>query len=390
MTARAHFRQPLLRTAFDARTARLNLLNRWGAWAGYTTPLCYGDAVMEYTAIRNAATLYDLCPMVKYRIAGPEAAAMLDRLTLRDVSRLPVGGVQYTAWVDDHGKVLDDGTLFHLGPNEFLLCCQERHLPWMLDTAEGFDARVTDVTSAIAALSLQGPTSAAVLRGAGFDASALKPFRLMQRDGVTVSRTGFTGDLGYELWCEPGEAPALWDRLMEAGRLLGLRPAGSEALEIARIEAGFLLTNADFVPAEQALREDRVRSPFELGLDWMMAWDKPHFTGKRALEAERARGSDWALVGLDIDENVSAEQSLVYLGRTREVGVITSACWSPTTKRSIALAQVRRPHHRSTDLWVEVYARRELSFEKLMLHARVVERPFFVTPRRRATPPGDF
>ena len=311
-----HYLTPLLTTPLHPRTSAANLLNQWGSWAGYTTPTGYGDEAMEYTAIRNAATLYDLCPMLKYRITGPDAAAYLNRLTLRDAGKLAPGTVQYTAWCDDEGKVLDDGTLFRLAVEDYRLCCQERHLPWFLDSALGFDVKIRDETTEIAALSLQGPTSAAIVRLAGFDISGLKPFCMavfeFQGLSLLISRTGFTADLGYELWLQPEGALAPWDHLMERGRLHGLRPIGSNALDIARIEAGFIIANMDFVPAEPAIREDRTRSPFELGLDWMLDWDKGGFCGRRALMAERDQQSArWALVALDIDGNVSAEGALI-------------------------------------------------------------------------------
>ena len=397
MTAdpRLHYKTPLRQTPFHARTSALNVLNNWAAWSGYTTALCYRDAAMEHTAIRNAASVYDLCPMVKYRIEGAEAAAYLNRLTVRNAAKLSPGGVQYTVWCDDAGKVLDDGTLFRQSATDYLLCCQERHLPWLLDSAAGYDVTVREVTEEIAALSLQGPTSATVLKAAGFDVSALKPFRMAQfafaGAEITISRTGFTGDLGYELWATPDQALPLWDQLFAAGAPYGITAIGTEALNLARIEAGFIITNMDFIPADQAVREDRSRSPFELALDWMIDWDKGHFTGRRALLAERDTGSSpWALVGLDIEGNIPVDGSLIYLNGKTEVGYITAAAWSPSTKRNIALAQVRRPHHAKGNLMVEVYALRELQYAKLMLRAKVTDRPFFAPARRRATPPDPF
>lgn len=382
---------PLRPTPFHARTAPLNLLNRWGAWAGFQTALCFGDPEREHSAIRNAATLYDLCPMVKYRVTGPGAADYLNRLTLRDAAKLPVGAVHYTAWCDDAGKLRDDGTLFRLGPQDYRLCCQERHLPWLLDSAAGFDVRIEDETESLAALSLQGPCSASVLIAAGFDVSALRPFRLagftFPGGAVTISRTGFTGDLGYELWLEPAQALPLWDHLTAAGRVWGLTPIGTEALNLARIEAGFLIANADFIPVQQALREDRARSPLEMGLGWMIDWDKGHFTGRRALAAERARGPERAFVGLDIPGNIPAEGAILYHRKRHEVGVVTAAAWSPVLKANIALAQVAARHASGGDLWVEIYALRELQYVKLMLPVQVVARPFFNPARRRATPP---
>lgn len=390
-----HYEQPLQETPFHPRTAPLNRLQNWGAWAGYMTPSCYGDSSMEHTAIRNAATLYDISPMIKYRIRGPGAAEYLNRLTLRDAARLSPGAVHYTAWTDDAGQVMDDGTLFRLGADDFRLCCQERHLPWLMDSAWGFDVIVEDETDRIAALALQGPVSAAVLAAAGFDVSALKPFRLAAfpfgAGEVTISRTGFTGDLGYELWTAPGDALALWDHLMAQGTALGLIPVGTDAVMLARTEAGFLTTNLDFIPAHQALREDRTRSPLELGLGWMIAWDKGPFTGRRALMAEREdKTSRWALAGLDIPGNVSAEGSILYHGKRREAGFVTAACWSPTLKRNIAIAHVAAKYADCRDLWVEIYALRELQYHKLMLPITKTERPFFAPERRRATPPGRF
>jgi len=396
---RLHFRKPLLTSPFHARTSALNKLNEWGPWAGYTTVLAYDDASMEYTAIRNQASVYDLSPMVKYRITGKDAVAYLDRVMIRNIGKLKTGHVQYTAWCDDEGKLLDDGTLFRHGETDFLLCCQERHLPWLTDSAIGYDVSVVEITEEIAALSLQGPCSFAVLKRAGFEkVEALKPFQLAEfpfsADGtLTISRTGFTGDLGYELWTTPDRALELWDLLFEAGAIHGIRAIGTTALNMARIEAGFIITNMDFVAAEQAIRSGRARSPLEMGLDWMIDFDKGHFNGRRALVAEKAKGnSKWALVGLDIEGNVAAEHSLIYHNKKREVGHVTAAIWSPTTKRNIALAMLERPYHdaRKDDLWVEIYALRELEYHKLMVRARVTERPFFNHPRRRATPPGLF
>ncbi len=388
-----HYQTPLRQTPFHARTGPANRLNAWGAWAGYTTAMVFDDAAMEYTAIRNAASVYDLCPMVKYRITGPDAAAYLNRLTVRGVGKLSVGGVQYTVWCDDAGQVLDDGTLFRLGSQDYRLCCQERHLPWLLDSAFGFDVGIVDETEGVAALSLQGPCSATVLQAAGFDVAGLRPFRMATfafgGGSLMISRTGFTGDLGYELWTAPDLALALWDALFAAGAPYGIRAIGSDALNLARIEAGFIITNMDFIPADQAVREDRTRSPLELGLGWMIDWTKGHFMGRRALLAEQANGtSRWALVGLDIAGNVSAEGSLLYHDARLEAGFITAAAWSPITKRNIALAHVQRKYVGSDRLWVEIYALRELQYVKLMVRAKVVDRAFFNPARRRATPPG--
>lgn len=393
-TALRHYETPLLTTPFHARTMAANRLWAWGNWGGYVTALNFGDVAMEHSAIRNTATVYDLSPMIKYRITGPEAGAYLNRLTLRNAEKLAVGAVHYTAWVNDAGHMLDDGTLFRLGPQDYRLCCQERHLPWLLDSAFGFDVALHEETEDLAALSLQGPTSAEILRLAGFDVSNLKPFRMAQFQlgtmPVLISRTGFTADLGYELWVPPSSALPLWDCLFAAGSLHGLRPIGSEALNIARLEAGLIITGYDFIPAMICEREDRLRSPLEMGLGWMIDWDKGHFTGRAALLAQREVGPKWAFVGLDIDGNVSAEGAILYQDKQREVGVITGACWSPTLKRNIALAQILASHADGKNIWAEIYALRELHYEKIMMRARIVDRPFFTHARRRTTPPERF
>ncbi|MFM2365404.1 MAG: hypothetical protein RIR95_11, partial [Pseudomonadota bacterium] len=204
-----HYETPLLKTHFHPRTEALNKLWSWGNWGGYTTVVSFDDVAMEHSAIRNSASVYDLCPMIKYRIEGPDAADYLNRLTIRDASKLSVGGVHYTAWVNDAGHLLDDGTLFRLASDRYRICCQERHLPWLLDSAHGFDVAITEETEDIAALSLQGPTSAEILRRAGFDIAGLKPFRMAEfplgKGHLMISRTGFTGDLGYELWTSPDQ-----------------------------------------------------------------------------------------------------------------------------------------------------------------------------------------
>ena len=394
MSALRHFETPLLKTPFHARTEAANKLWSWGNWGGYATVLTYADLAMEHSAIRNTASVYDLSPMIKYRIEGPDATAYLDRLTLRNVSKLSVGGVQYTAWVNDAGHMLDDGTLFRLAADRYRMCCQERHLNWLMDSAFGFDVTIEDQTEGIAALSLQGPTSAEILRLTGFDVSGLKPFRMAEfafgTGRVMISRTGFTGDLGYELWTTPDLALPLWDALFEAGALHGLRQIGSDALNMARLEAGLIITGYDFTPADTCVREDRLRSPLEMGLGWMIDWDKGHFTGKAALVAQRAAGPKWSFVGLEIGGNISAEGSILYHNQKTEVGVITGAIWSPALKKNIAMAQILTRYATGGNIWAEIYALRELHYEKLMMPARVVERPFFVHPRRRATPPGRF
>lgn len=394
-----HFRTPRPGTIFHARTAPLNLLNAWGAWAGVTVVEAFRDVDIEYAAVRNAAALFDVSPLCKFRIAGPDAVAFLDRLTVRDVTRLAPGRVQYTLWCDDDGKVIDDGTLYRHADGTFWLCAQERHLEWLSDAAFGFDVTIADVSETIAGLALQGPTSFAVL--AALDASelaALRPFDFAPvtagaLQGCLVSRTGFTGDLGYEIWLPEGSETAfalgIWDALVDAGWLHGLTPAGLQALRMARLEAGFIMAGRDFVPATLALRPTRRRSPYEVGLGRLVDLSKPRFNGRRALLLEEGgRRSDWSLVGLEVDGNVAADQALVFDDRGREVGHVTSAMWSPAAKRSIALASLKRPFGEGDDLRVEIYVQHELTWTRRLERTRVVPLPFYDPPRRRATPPG--
>ena len=392
-----HFRKPLLETPFHARARALSQNDSYVPWAGYTTVDVFTSAEQEYFAIRNGSSLYDITPMVKYRIAGADAERYLNRLVTRDVRKLRPGRVSYVVWCNDDGNLIDDGTLFRLGPTDFRLCTAERQLDWLLDSAIGFEVEIAEVTEQIAALSMQGPTSCYILKRFGLvGIDTLKPFELRDFEShgrtIMVSRTGFTGDLGYELWIEPEHALAVWDELMVAGRTRGLRAIGSQALNMARIEAGFLMPNVDFMSAEHTIRVGRDRSPLELGLAWLVEVDKPHYTGRRALLEQQRRGLSRLLVGIDVDGNKPAHNALLYADRAgnREIGSVTSAMWSPTCKRNLALAIIDAPHHATgATVWADIYLNRELVWERRMVAARVVERPFYAPARRRLTPPAD-
>ena len=396
-----HYCRPLLPTPFHERSRALSQVDTFIPWAGYTTVDVFTTVEQEYFAIRNAASVYDLTPMVKYRIAGADALRFLNRLVTRDLDKLRPGRVAYCVWCNDAGHLIDDGTVFCLGEGEYRLCTAERQVDWLLDSAVGFDVAISEVTEEVAALALQGPTSYSVLRKAGVaGVERLKPFELgnftMTAAGgapLMVSRTGFTGDLGYELWMEPKDAGRVWDALFEAGRTRGIRPIGSRALNVARIEAGFLLPNVDFVSGERTIFIGTERSPLELGLGWLVDFGKGHFTGRRALLAEQRRGARRLLVGLDVEGTKPAHNALLYSDRSlrRQAGSVTSAIWSPTTKRNLALASLDAPHFDTgRTLWAEIYLNRELVWERRVVRARVVERPFFAPQRRRATPPAEF
>ena len=337
--------------------------------------------------------------MVKYRIAGPQARRYLDRLLTRSVGKLAPGRVAYAIWCDDRGRLIDDGTVFRIAESEYRLCTAERQLDWLLDSSIGFDVEIAEVTADIAALALQGPCSCSVLRAMGLaGVEALAPFEFKHfvfgaGTRALVSRTGFTGDLGYELWVDPPEAERLWDGLMDAGRVRTIRPVGSRALNIARLEAGFLMPNIDFVSSAHTLRNGTARSALELALGWLVDFAKGHFTGRRALLEESRRKPLRRLAGLDVVGTKPAHNALLYSDRAgrRQVGSVTSAAWSPTCKRNLALAMLDAPHFEmGRQVWAEIYVNRELVWERRMVPARVVERPFFAPARRRATPAGDF
>ena len=385
----------MLTTPFHSRVAAACELNCWGNWMGYTTPNAYVDVELEYFAVRSTTGVFDLTPMNKYRITGPDAEAYLNRLVTRDVSKIRVGRVGYTVWCDDAGQVMDDGTIFHLADNDYRLCAYAHAIDWLHWSTLGFDVTVEDETGAVAALAVQGPTSCATLKAMGLDGiEQLKPFGLtefeFESEVLMVSRTGFTGDLGYELWIAPHKAEALWDRLFEAGQPYVIKPFGTDALEMARIEAGFLQAGVDFMPAQEVVRRGRSRSPFELGLGWLVDMDKPVFNGRRALLREQAQGSRYRFAILDVDGNKPAHHSFI-LKDNKQVGTVTSAAWCPTAKSNVAFAQIEMPHGAVGDeLVADIYYQRELHWTRVLAPCKVIDAPVFNPARRRATPPENF
>ena len=381
----------LLTTPFHSRVAALCGLNDWGNWMGYTTPNAYFDVELEYFAIRSTTGVFDLSPMNKYRITGPDAEAYLNRMVTRNVSKIGVNRVGYAVWCNDAGEVMDDGTIFRLGKEDFRLCSYQRADDWLEWCRLGFDVTIHNETEDIAALAVQGPTSCTVLSLLGLDnLNELKPFGMahyiFEGAPLMVSRTGFTGDLGYEVWVAPEQAEALWDQLFERGKDYLIKPIGSYALDIARIEAGFLQAHVDFVPAEETVRPGRARSPFELGLDWLVDFNKPLFNGRSALLREKAKGSRYRFALLDVDGNKPAHHSFILKG-DKQVGTVTSAAWCPTAKSNLAYAQIEMPHGAVGDeLVAEIYYQRELHWTRLLAPCKVIEAPLFNPKRRRQTP----
>ena len=387
------------KSPFYSRQSELDRLNQWHEWKGYSSADAFYSSELEYFAIRNSTGVFDLTPMTKYRIDGPDALDYIDRLVTRDMRKIKPGRVAYAVWCDDQGQVIDDGTIFHLREGEYRLCCQERHMDWLMASAIGFDVNIEDETADIAGLAVQGPTSYSILNKLGLDGlENLMFFGLMQFDfegtELMVSRTGYTGDLGYELWIESSGAEALWDALFTAGKDFGIMAIGTSALEQARIEAGYLAAYEDFLPSLETVRTGRSRSPFELGLGWLVDFKKPNFNGRRALAEEKRRGSTWRLVKLDLEGNKPANHSYIFVkkyGRYSQVGFVTSAAWSPVCKQNIAIGTVKMPYGAVGDtLWVEVYYQREMHWSRLMANAKVVDKPFWDPERRLVTPPGPY
>jgi aminomethyltransferase len=391
-------------TPFHSRTAPLCQAQNWRRWAGYIVASSYElTHDREYWAIRSAAALLDVSPLFKYRIAGRDAARLVDRVVTRDVRQMAVGQVVYTPWCEERGKVLDDGTVTRLAEDEFRLTAAEPNLRWLYQNAAGLEVAIEDLSDTLAALAVQGPASREVLKAAvEADLDHLRFFRAttgtIRGIPVSVTRTGYTGDLGFEIWLEAAHAEVVWDHLMERGRPYGLTPAGMLALDLARIEAGLLLIDVDYVPARKALIEARMSSPFELGLGWTVKLDKPYFVGQSALREEQARGPAWHFRGLEVDwdalERLYAEFGLppelpaaawrtsvpVYAG-DRQVGYATSGCWSPLLKRYLALAHLRAPYAApGTRLALEV----TVEHQRRRAPARVRSLPFFDPPRKRA------
>ena len=383
---------------FYPRQAEIDRLNRWHEWKGYSSADGFYDTALEYFATRNSAVVFDITPMTKYRITGPDALDFLDRLVTRNMRKIKPGRVAYAVWCDDGGHVIDDGTIFHLQEGEYRLCSQERHMAWFKAAAIGMDVTIVDETEEICSLALQGPTSFSILNELGLPGiDQLRPFGLANYDfngtDIMVSRTGFTGDLGYELWTTNDRAIELWDALFEAGKHFGIMAMGTEALEHARIEAGFLAPFEEFLPAHTTVRSGRARSPLELGLEWLVDFSKPCFNGRRALLEEKKNGSTWRLVKLDIEGNKEAHQAFIFPKQNggKECGFVTSAMWSPVCKQNIALGTVRTPHGNVGDkLWVEIYYQREMHWSRVMAEATVVDKPFWDPPRKRSTPPEPY
>ena len=400
----------MLKTPFFPRQIALCESMNWKEWSGYhavSSYLVLHDA--EYFAFRNSAGLLDVTPLFKYRVRGKDAAAYLAQIMVRDITKLGVGRVTYLCWCNHEGKVVDDGTVMRRGEEDFLVTTADPCFSWFSRFLRGYDVTLEDISEQVAALALQGPTSRDILKQVS-DANLdeLKFFRTTSARiddfPVWISRTGYTGDLGYEIWVENEHALKLWDALMAAGRAYALRPAGLDALDVSRVEAGLILKNVDYYNALHVLIADRKSSPYELSLGWTVKLDREPFNGQQALRHEKENGSTWAFVGLDIDwpetealfarydlppeiGNMAWRKSIpVYSDhyRRNQVGYATSGAWSPILKKNIALATIQTGYHE---------AGAQVQFEMTVEHTRhtvtaTVHKPQFFNPQRKTSNPG--
>jgi aminomethyltransferase len=391
-------------TPFHARTAPLILGSTWRRWSGYAVASSYGWLHdREYAAIRNAAALIDVSPLHKYKITGRDAARLLDRMVTRNVLKMQVGQVFYTPWCDAKGKVIDDGTVSRLGEQTYRLTSAEPTFRFLHQNAVGLQVEIEETTEQLGALALQGPLSRAILNQvAEQPVDSLKYFRVAPNRiagvDIEISRTGYTGDLGYELWIPAAQALPVWDALMSKGADYGIAPAGIWALDVARIEAGLVMADVDYHSSHRALIEDQKSSPFELSLDWAVSLDKENFNGRRALKAEKARGIAWRFVGIEVEwgsfealykaVNLSAALPMIAWRASnpvyrngQQIGYASSGVWSPLLKKYLALAHLRAPHYApDTEVEFEV----TVEHQRKRANAWVRKTPFFDPERKKA------
>lgn len=392
---------------FFERTSKLNQSQEWRRWGGYLAATQYDlHHENEYFAIRTKAALLDVSPLYKYSIKGPDAQSFMDRVVTRNINICEIGQVMYTPWCDEKGKVIDDGTVQHLGENNFRLTSAEPNLTWLLDNSNGMNVNIKDDSNNIAALALQGPNSRNILNCISSKSlNNLKFFRLIDTKlngiPVTISRTGYTGDLGYEIWIDPSKSIEIWDILIKSGKSYGITPVGLNALDISRIEASLILLDVDYISSKHALIENRKSSPYELGLDWTVKIKGNDFIGKKALELEIKSPSNWKFRGIEIQwKSLEKEYKKVGLPpglpgmawrtstplyfKNKQVGYATSGCWSPILKCYIALAHIHADYadiNSCLDFEIKVEHFRKLT------PAIVVETPFY-NPKRKTSCPN--
>lgn len=392
-------------TPFHTRTSALCASQSWRTWSGYFVASSY-DVVhdYEYHAIRNSAGLIDVSPLYKYDVRGQDALQLVNRVITRDAAKCAVGQALYSCLCEDDGAVIQDGTVFRLGQDHFRFHLADPSLRWLKLNATGMNVAIEEVSEQIAALALQGPNALKILQQVvNAELGQLRFFRFTSASvleaPVIVSRTGYTGDLGYEIWLGAEHAERIWDLLMEKGKAFGIKPAGMLALDVARLEAGFILLEVDYISAEKAMITSQKYSPFEIGLGWTVDLKKHHFVGSEALRGLNGRGSSRQIVGLEVNlsdyeylfEQVGLPPQFplaawrgsvpVYNDDERQVGHASTGSWSPTLKKYIALATVEREFVQTgTRLEIEV----SVNHKRKTAGVSVVKLPFYDPPRKRA------
>jgi aminomethyltransferase len=393
-------------TAFHERTFPLCQSLNYREWSGYYTVSVYEvHHEHEYNAIRNASALIDISPLYKYLITGKDATKLVNRVITRDIRKVSVGQVIYCCWCDEQGKVIDDGTVTRLEENKYRWTAADPSLRWFRQNGTNMDVQIEDISEKVAALALQGPTSGKLLKSvAEADIANLKYFRVTHGKiagvPVDISRTGYTGDLGYEIWVPWNEAVKVWDAVMETGKSFDIHAAGMLALDVARVEAGLLLIEVDYSSSKKALIASQKYSPYELGFAKMVHLNKENFIGKAALEQDQKRGVARQFVGLEIDwpeveeryekfgltpaapSQASRVAVPVYCGE-KQVGKATSTTWSPVLKKMIALASIETSHSKlGTRLQMEI----TIEAIRQKVTAKIVKMPFFNPARKTAVP----
>jgi aminomethyltransferase len=393
-------------TAFHERTFPLCQSLNYREWSGYYTVSVYEvHHEHEYNAIRNACAMIDISPLYKYLVTGKDATKLVNRVITRDINKVKVGQVIYCCWCDEEGKVIDDGTISRLEENVYRWTAADPSLRWFKQNGLNMDVQVEDISEKVAALALQGPTSGMLLKvAAEADIANLKYFRVTRGkiNGVPVdiSRTGYTGDLGYEIWAPWHEAVKVWDALMAKGKQFDIHAAGMLALDVARVEAGLLLIEVDYSSSKKALIPSQKYSPYELGFGKMVHLDKETFVGKRALEQDQKNGVSRQLVGLEVDwveveelhdkfgltpaaPTQASRVSVPIYGGDKHVGKATTTTFSPLLKKLIALASVETAHSKpGTKLQMEL----TIEARRLKTTATVVKLPFYNPARKTAVP----
>ena len=390
---------------FHSRISALATSQEWREWSGYYSIAKYNAThEREYYSVRSAAGLFDVSPLFKYEITGPDALRLVDRIMTRDITKCQVGQVMYSPWCDEEGKVIDDGTISRLGENRFRITAADPSYRWFEDCGYGMDVDVQDISAELGALAIQGPKSREILMKAfpEADVENLKYYWLTQTQSagypLSISRTGYTGDLGYEVWVSPEHAEKLWDRLAEIGQGYQLTPIGLIVLDMLRVEAGLILIEVDYISTFSARIESQKSSPYDIGLGWTVKLNAGDFIGKKALVAENKNGPKWSFVGLDIywpdleqkfgEVNLppqipgqASRSPLPVYKSGRQIGQMTSISFSPILKKYIAIGTIEREYAQIgqlVDLEVTV------EYSRDTVRATIADPSFFNPTRKRA------